>query len=114
MDQQYADGMRDRHRRAFSDRNTEQGKRLEELENQSAAGTAPTGGDPDIDSYQAKVGGEEAIGGQTPTPDQDNVDAIADAVGVSMDDDEDISIKQTLEERDDQRWQLDPDSAEDH
>ncbi|WP_225852845.1 DUF6335 family protein, partial [Haemophilus parainfluenzae] len=42
-----------------------------------AAGQPTTANDPDALQEQAKVVGEEAVGGTTPTPDQSDVDAIA-------------------------------------
>lgn len=69
---------------------------------------APTGGDLDVNKYQSKVVGEEAVGGTTPTPDQNNVDQIAASVGVERNDFEEIQIMEKMEERDKHRWQLDP------
>ena len=43
-----------------------------------------TGGDPDVDALQAEFGGEEAVGGTAPTPDQDQVEEIAIAAGVPL------------------------------
>ena len=83
---------------------------IETIENTTAGDVAPTGGDLDADRYQAKVAGEEAIGGTTPTPGQNNVDDIAASAGVEFSDSEPIAVKEELEERDRQRWALDPDS----
>ena len=70
----------------------------------------PTGGDIDVNKYQSKVVGEEAVGGTTPTPDQDNVDQIAASAGVERNDFEEIQIMEKMAERDRHRWQLDPSS----
>ncbi len=83
---------------------------IESIENTTAGDVAPTGGDLDADRYQAKVAGEEAIGGTSPTPGQNNVDDIAASTGVEFSDSEPIGVRAELEERDRQRWALDPDS----
>jgi Family of unknown function (DUF6335) len=72
-----------------------------------------TGGDVDADWEQAYSSGEEAPGGDNPTPDQDIVDEIGRALGLEYDDDEELKGAGKLEERDKHRWELDPASAED-
>ena len=78
------------------------------------AQSAPTGGDLEADKYQAKVAGEEAVGGQTPTPGQNDVDQLGKSAGIEMSDSEPLPTTEKLENRDDNRWELDSDSAEDH
>lgn len=97
---------------SIADRNTGLGETIEESEQRMASGRSTTGGDRDANQYQAKVAGEEAIGGLTPTPDQDNVDEIADSVGVELSDSEPVLMTAKLEERDENRWELDRDSTE--
>jgi hypothetical protein len=72
-----------------------------------------TGGDPDVDIEDAYFAGEEAPGGDNPTPDQDVVDDIGKALGVTYNDNEELKGADKLEERDKHRWELDPASAED-
>jgi hypothetical protein len=72
-----------------------------------------TGGDPDVDIEDAYFTGEEAPGGDNPTPDQDVVDDIGKALGVTYNDNEELKGADKLEERDRHRWELDPASAED-
>ncbi len=79
-----------------------------------ASGSATTGGDIDANQAQAKLVGEEAVGGTTPTPDQDIVDNIAASVGVEHPDRKPIQVRDTLERRDDSRWEMDPQSSEDY
>jgi hypothetical protein len=74
---------------------------------------AVTGGDPDVDIEDAYFTGEEAPGGDNPTPDQDVVDDIGKALGVTYNDNEELKGADKLEERDKHRWELDPASAED-
>ena len=73
-----------------------------------------TGGDIDAAWEQAATVGDEAIGGTAPTPDQDIVDEIGSAVGLEMDDNAFLRTTEILEERDDRRWDLDPESSEDY
>lgn len=75
-----------------------------------AAGSPPVAGDPDAMQEQAKVVGEEAVGGTTPTPDQDVVDDIGDAVGVNIAPGEPVEVSEEMHARDRQRWELDPES----
>jgi hypothetical protein len=58
--------------------------------------------------------GEETVGGSSPTPDQDVVDEIGEAVGLSYQDNEPLMIGDKLAKRDETRWELDPASAEDY
>jgi hypothetical protein len=53
--------------------------------------------------------GEEAVGGTTPTPDQDVVDDLGQALGVTYEDDEPLGGEK-IRERDRNRWELDPES----
>ena len=78
-----------------------------------AAG-ALTGGDIDDDTYQAAVVGEEAVGGQTPTPDQNVTEELQVAMGIAAAEGEPVHTQETLVERDHRRWELDPESSEDY
>ncbi|MFN7914726.1 MAG: DUF6335 family protein [Vicinamibacterales bacterium] len=73
-----------------------------------------TGGDVDADVEDAYFTGDEAPGGDNPTPDQDIVDEIGKALGVEYQDNEELQGANKLEERDKHRWELDPASAEDY
>ncbi|MHB2017370.1 MAG: DUF6335 family protein [Candidatus Xenobia bacterium] len=73
-----------------------------------------TGGDPEIDLQDAASSGEEAVGGDSPTPGQDMVDDIGRAVGLAYQDDEPLETEAKLNRRDRHRWELDPASAEDY
>ena len=78
--------------------------------------TNPTvaGGDIDADWQSASAVGDEAPGGDNPTPDQDIVDDIGRAVGLEYEDTEPLGGEQKLESRDRRRWELDPASSEDY
>jgi hypothetical protein len=73
-----------------------------------------TGGDVDADWENAYFSGEEAPGGDNPTPDQDIVDDIGKALGVEYQDNEELKASDKVVERDKHRWELDPASSEDY
>jgi uncharacterized protein DUF6335 len=73
-----------------------------------------TGGDVDVDLEDAYFTGDEAPGGDNPTPDQDIVDDIGKALGVEYQDNEELKAVDKVIERDRKRWELDPASAEDY
>jgi len=73
-----------------------------------------TGGDVDADWENAYFSGDEAPGGDNPTPDQDVVDDIGAALGVKYDDNEELKAADKVIERDKHRWELDPASSEDY
>jgi hypothetical protein len=80
------------------------------------AGMSPaiTGGDVDANVENAYFSGDEAPGGDNPTPDQDIVDDIGKALGVEYQDNEELRASDKVAERDRKRWELDPASAEDY
>lgn len=75
---------------------------------------ALTGGDVDADWESAATVGDEAPGGDNPTPDQDIVDDIGRAVGVQYEDNEELKGEEKIAKRDKHRWELDPASSEDY
>jgi uncharacterized protein DUF6335 len=75
---------------------------------------AMTGGDVDADWGDAYAVGDEAPGGDNPTPDQDVVDDIGRALGVEYQDNEELKGADKISERDKHRWELDPASSEDY
>src|SRR3954464_14667974 len=74
---------------------------------------AMTAGDVDADWESAYSVGDEAPGGDNPTPDQDVVDDIGKAVGVQYQDNEELKGEEKIAKRDAHRWELDPASSED-
>lgn len=86
----------------------------EDLQNHPESGPALTGGDVDADWQNAYSSGDEAPGGDNPTPDQDIVDEIGRSLGVEYEDDEELKGAEKLERRDKHRWELDPASSEDY
>ena len=71
-------------------------------------------GDVDVDVEDAYFTGDEAPGGDNPTPDQDVVDEIGKALGVEYEDNEELRASDKVADRDKSRWELDPASAEDY
>ena len=86
----------------------------ERLREHTSTGPAMTGGDVDADWESAETVGDEAPGGDNPTPDQDVVDNIGKALGVEYDDDEELQGGDEIVERDRKRWELDPASSDDY
>jgi hypothetical protein len=73
-----------------------------------------TGGDVDAHWQDAYSVGDEAPGGDNPTPDQDRVDDIGKALGVVYEDNEELKASDKIADRDKHRWELDPASSEDY
>src|SRR3954466_5383957 len=73
-----------------------------------------TAGDVDADWEDAYSVGDEAPGGDNPTPDQDRVDDIGKALGVQYDDNEELKGSDKITKRDRHRWELDPASSDDY
>jgi Family of unknown function (DUF6335) len=65
----------------------------------------------DEDAYREEVDGDEAVGGTTAMPSQNDTEELAAAAGITFDDNTPIAIEETIEQRDRDRWELDPDSA---
>jgi hypothetical protein len=87
---------------------------LERLGEHTETSPALTAGDVDADWEGAYSSGDEAPGGDNPTPDQDVVDDIGKAVGVQYEDNEELKGEEKITKRDKHRWELDPASAEDY
>jgi hypothetical protein len=89
----------------------------DDLRNQLAehTETSPvlTAGDVDAKWQDAYAVGDEAPGGDNPTPGQDRVDDIGKALGINYRDDEELKGGDEVAERDRHRWELDPASSED-
>lgn len=88
---------------------------LDELrENAPAESPVVSGGDIDAAWDQSDASGEETVGGSNPTPDQDVVDELGKAVGLTYQDNEPLDTTEKVSERDRHRWELDPGSSEDY
>ena len=69
--------------------------------------------DAEDDAYRAEVNGDEAVGGSTAVPSQNDTEQLAEAAGIVVDDDTPLDTEEMLEDRDRDRWELDPASAVD-
>ena len=78
---------------------------------EGTADSSLSGGDVDADRRGTDAG-EEAVGGSTPTPDQDVVDELGKAVGITYEDAEPLRFGDKIADRDAQRWELNPASSE--
>ena len=83
----------------------------ERLAEHHAKSPTLSGGDIDAAWDDANVG-EETVGGMAPTPDQDDVEEIGQAYGIECEDDEPLRTGDKLAQRDKERWELNPESAE--
>ena len=86
---------------------------LQHINEHNETSPAITAGDVDADWQLAYSSGDEAPGGDNPTPDQDVVDEIGEALGVNYEDGEELKGAAKIEDRDKHRWELDPASKDD-
>lgn len=84
----------------------------EELDEHHSESPQISGGDLDADWQRANQVGEETVGGSVPTPDQDIVDELGEAAGLTYADDEPLAGEDKILERDRNRWELNPESAD--
>ena len=73
-----------------------------------------SGGDLDAAWDDSIVAGEESVGGSAPTPDQDIVDDLGQAAGLTYRDNEPLDSDKKVLDRDRNRWELNPASADDN
>ena len=85
----------------------------EAREHDTSVSSDLSGGDVDARWDQAESSGEETVAGSAPTPDQDIVDEIGRAIGLTYEEGEPLRVGEKEHERDEHRWELDPASAED-
>jgi hypothetical protein len=85
---------------------------LEELEEHHSLSPKISGGDLDASWQTANVAGEETVGGSSPTPDQDVVEDLGRAAGLVYADDEALDYDRKVLDRDRNRWELNPVSAQ--
>jgi hypothetical protein len=80
------------------------------LRNNTAASPADAGGDVDAAWEDVNESSSETVAGDNPTPDQANVEENALAVGVSLEDNEELEFEEKIERRDRDRFELDESS----
>lgn len=79
-------------------------------------GTDPTlaGGDIDAQWEMAESAGDDSVAGSVATPEQNEVDDVGRAIGVTYQDNEELRAGEKERERDKHRWELDPASSDDY
>jgi hypothetical protein len=111
MDERSPGGLPDS--RLISSARTGHDELQQALREHKESGPRLTGGDIDAKWQDAYAVGDEAPGGDNPTPDQDRVDDIGRSLGITYADDQELEGGEELTERDRHRWELDPASSED-
>lgn len=99
----------------FSDRqqlNRGSNELLSRLRDHHSKKPSLSGGDLDASWEDSDVSGEQSVGGTNPTPDQDVVEELGEAFGIDYAYDEPLDTYGKLRERDRNRWELDPASAD--
>ena len=86
---------------------------LEQLREQTDRKPSLSGGDIDAAWEDSAVSGEESVGGSVSTPDQDVVEELGEAIGIEYSDDEPLDTYAKLQDRDRDRWEMEPGSSED-
>ena len=84
------------------------------LENDSLADPRITAGDVDAQWEGAQFSGDESAVSSMPTPDNNQVDDIGTAMGVTYSDNEELKAGEKERDRDKKRWELDPASSDDY
>ncbi len=84
------------------------------IHNNHHVSPALAAGDLDAVWEMAESSGEQAACGSEPTPDQNCVEEIAEAMGIHYDDYEILNFGAKEHSRDVHRWELDPASSEDY
>lgn len=79
-------------------------------DNRNSSSPADSGGDIDAEWEDVNDSGAESVFGHNPTPDQSDVEDNAKAMGVSYEDNEPLRILEKIEKRDDDRFEMDPNS----
>ena len=80
------------------------------LHNNTAASPQDAGGDLDADWEDVNESGSETFAGDSPTPDQSNVEENAHAIGVNFEDNEELDFLDKIERRDRDRYELEEQS----
>jgi len=89
-------------------------KLAERLRDDGLADPKITGGDLDANWANAQFSGDESAVSSSSTPDQNVVEEIAGAMGITYAADEPLKVGEKERERDKKRWELDPASSDDY
>lgn len=108
------DGIDDRIEPPLPDIAAGQQKLEERLRENNAVSPVLSGGDIDARWDMAESQGDETVAGSMPTPGQNNVQEMGEAMGISYEDNEELKVGEKERSRDKHRWELDPASSEDY
>jgi hypothetical protein len=89
-------------------------KLADRLRNDSLADPVVTAGDVDAQWEGAQFSGDESAVSSMTTPDNNVVEDIGQAMGVTYRDDEELKFGEKERSRDIKRWELDPASSDDY
>jgi Family of unknown function (DUF6335) len=89
-------------------------KLAERLRDDGLADPTVTAGDLDAQWASAQFSGDESAVSSMPTPEQNVVEEIGAAMGVSYADGEELKAGEKERDRDRHRWELDPASSDDY
>jgi len=73
-----------------------------------------SGGDIDARWEDADSSGEESVSGSVATPEQNDVQEMGEAIGVTYQENEELKVGEKERSRDKKRWELDPASSDDY
>ena len=108
------DGIDDRIEPPVPDVTTGSQKLAERLRENNGVDPSLSGGDIDAQWDMAESQGDEAAAGSQPTPEQNDTEETAAAMGISYADDEELKVGEKERSRDEHRWELDPASSDDY
>jgi hypothetical protein len=89
-------------------------KLAERLRENTSTDPTLSGGDIDAGWDMAESQGDEAVAGSMSTPEQNDVQEMGAAMGVTYQDNEELKVGEKERERDTHRWELDPASSDDY
>lgn len=89
-------------------------KLAERLHQSPSVNPKLAGGDVDASWEMAESQGDDLVAGSMTTPDQNDTEENAAAMGISYAADETLKVGEKERERDKHRWELDPASSEDY
>jgi hypothetical protein len=89
------------------------GELIERLQEHHSSSPADSGGDIDAEWEDVNDSGAESVFGHNPTPDQSDVEANAQAMGVTYEDNEPLDLIEKVEKRDRDRYEMNEDSKSD-
>ena len=108
------DGIDDRIEPPVPDVSAGSQKLAQRLRENPNADPSLAGGDIDAQWEMAESQGDEGAAGSVATPEQNDVQEFAGAIGISYADDEELKVGEKERERDKKRWELDPASSDDY